>query len=270
MLARLVLTTVVLGAVSLPVAELVAADNKRRNIRPRGLRSLFTKFARKKLELQGRLRAESMRPLVGVSVYADASRCSLALPLGANRLREACDDLRVVTSSDQHGRYRVPLRVSGNHRYLHVRFSIRERDAQAAVVIPLSSVDHILGKIPAWSYYRLDRDAQLALLRTPRDLVYARRRVAVHSSQAQLHKSRHLIARALLRSLPHGDRHGEREVITVSSCGRDRLYRQDDEQLPRQVLDFRFLLPAAGLDTPYFTEGNDCVPDREPSDRATI
>ena len=274
MLARLVVAIVVLGAVAVPVLELLAADNNRKNSRQRRLRSIFTKLARKKLELQGQLRSENMRPLVGALVYVDASRCSLALPLNANKMRDACDDVRIVTPTDQRGRYLVKLRVSRSHKYLHVRFHIAAQ-GERAVVMPLASVDHMLGKMPAGSYYRLDRDAQLALLRAPRDLIYASRRIALHTLQlrtAWLQENRHLIARTLARALTNGDTHKEHEVVSVSSCGQDTLHRNEPhlEQQPTQLVDFRFLLPAAGINAQHVADDNDCHASIKPLDSIVL
>ena len=259
MLARLVLMAVVSGAVLVPVLELAAADNSRQNPRQRRLRSLLTKFARKKLELQGQLRSEDMRPLVGALVYVDASRCSLVLPLDANERRAACDDVRIVTPTDQRGRYLVRLRLTRHHKYLHVRFRIATQGERAAD-IPLASVDHMLGKMPAGSYYRLDRDAQLALLRTPRDLIYASRRIALYPSQLQtawLQEHRHLIARTLARTLTSSEAQPEHEVMAVASCGREGMPSHETRSA-LQLVDFRFLLPAAGLGTQPRADGSDC------------
>lgn len=277
MLARLVLALAVSGAVFVPLLELMAAEGNRRATRQRRIRSLLTKFTRKKLEIRGQLRDENMRPLIGVLVYVDISRCSLVLPLAAAAERDACDDERVVIPTDQQGRYRVKLRVSRRQKYLHVRFKVTKEGKRDAV-ISLASVDYMLGKLSAGSYYRLDRKPQLALLREPRDLIYVRRRVALHPSQLQapwLQENRYLIARTLartLREMLEGDRvDDEQEVIVVSSCGYSMLRRDEldiDEQ-PLRLVDFGFMLPAAGLAAENITEP-DCDMHREPLSRIAL
>ena len=278
MLERLVLVLAVAGTLLVPVLELAAAENNSRTTRQRRLRGLFTKFARKKLEISGHLRRDDMRPLVGALVYVDASSCSLALPLTATKTRDACDDVRVVTPTDQRGRYRVQLRVGRSQKYLHVRFKIAEQGKQTAV-IPLASVDHMLGKMAAGSYYRLDHKPQLALLREPRDLIYASRSVSLKLSQLQapwLQENRHLIARTLARTL-HEMIDGERiddkehEVITVSSCGYSMLPRSeyDTAEQPMRLVDFHFLLPAAGLEAESSADP-DCNTHHEPLSRISL
>lgn len=274
MLARLVLTLTVSSAVLVPVLELIAAENNHKAPRQRRWRSLFTKFARKKLELSGQLRREDMRPLVGALVYVDASRCSLVLPLTAVKPRPACDDTRVIAPTDRRGRYRVQLRVGRNHKYLHVRFRITEQGKQTAT-IPLASVDHMLGKMAAGSYYRLDRKPQLDLLQQPRNLIYASRRVALHPSQLQapwLQENRHLIARTLHKIMRTPEDSAQQEIITVSSCrysGLPRNKHSTTKQQPLRLVDFRFLLPATGLTTENVAEP-DCDTPREPLPRIDL
>ncbi len=278
MLARLVLAAVVSGAVLVPMLELLAAENNNKTPRQRRLRSLFTKFARKKLKLNGQLRREDMRPLVGALVYVDVSRCSLALPLMATRPRDACADVRVVTPTDSQGRYRVQLRVGRNQKYVHVRFRIASPGRQT-VSIPLASVDHMRGKMAAGSYYRLDREPQLALLRERRDLIYASRRVALYLSQLQapwLQENRHLIARTLARTLHKmmDSRHEgneEQGVIALTSCGHSASSRNGhyDTEQPLRLVDFRFLFPATGFATEKVADP-DCDTRREPLSRIAI
>ena len=278
MLARLVLAVAVSGAVFVPILELMAAENNHRTSRQRRLRSFLTKFTRKKLEINGRLRGEGMRPLAGALVYVDASRCSRALPLTATVMRNECDDVRVVTPTDQNGRYRVQLRVGHRQRYLHVRFRISER-GKHTIAIPLASVDHMLGKMAAGSYYRLDREPQMALLREPRDLIYASRRVALYPSQLQapwLQENRDLITRTLARTLYEmmvGKRVDTKEqgVITVSSCGHNTLRRNEPNiaEQPLRLVNFRFLLPAAGLAAESIADP-DCDIQREPLSRVAF
>ena len=278
MLAKLVLAVAVSGAVFVPILELMAAENNRRTSRQRRLRSFLTKFARKKLEINGQLRNQEMLPLVGALVYVDASRCSLALPLTATTMRDECDDVRVVTPTDHNGRYRIQLRVGRHQRYLHVRFRIYEQSKQT-VAIPLASVDHMLGKMAAGSYYRLDSKSQMALLREPRDLIYASRRVALYPSQLQapwLQKNRDLIARTLARTLHEmmiDERVDDKEqgIITVSSCGHGMLRRNEPNitEQPLRLVEFRFLLPAAGLAAESIADP-DCDIHREPLSRVAL
>ena len=257
MLAKLMVAVAVSGAVLIPTLELMASENKRNNQWQRRLRSLLTKFSRKKLEIKGQIRSEGMRPLVGTLVYADASSCSLALPLAAKEGRDSCNDKRMVTVTDQNGQYRLQLRLKHKHKYLNVRFSISHA-GERMTVIPLASVDYMLGRMPAGSYYRLDRQPQLEMLREHRDLIYASQRVALNTEQLRfpwLQENRHAIARTLAHQLAKvissGEhRKTEREVITVSSCGQHRLHRDERHtaQQPLQLVDFRFLFPASGID----------------------
>lgn len=278
MLARLVLTIAVSSVVLVPALELIAAESNHKAPRQRRWRSLFTKFTRKKLELRGQLRHENMRPLVGALVYVDASHCSLVLPLTAMGPRTACDDVRVIAPTDRQGRYRVQLRVGRKHKYLHVRFKIAEQ-GQRTATIPLASVDHMLGKMATGSYYRLDRKPQLALLREPRNLIYARRRVALHPSQLQapwLQEHRHLIARTLAYTLHQmlgnaREDAAQQEIITVSSCRSGMLSRSKHNlsKEPLRLVDFRFLLPATGLATDSVAELA-CDTQREPLPRIDL
>ena len=249
---------VVSGTVLVPTLELMASENKRNNQRQRRLRSILTKFARKKLEITGQIRSENMRPLVGVIVYADASSCSLALPLDAREERDSCNDKRLVTVTDQNGQYRLQLRLKRKHKYLNVRFRVAQAGERTAI-ITLASVDHMLGRMPAGSYYRLDNQTQLRLSQEHRDLIYASRRVALNAEQLRspwLQENRHAIARTLAHQLGKvigsGEhRESKQEVIMVSSCGPHRLRRdeQHTEQQPLQLVDFRFLFPASGINT---------------------
>ena len=259
MLAKLMVAVAVSGAVLVPTLELMASENKRNNQRQRRLRSLLTKFARKKVEIRGQIRSEGMRPLVGVLVYADASSCSLSLPLDTRDERDSCNDMRMVTVTDQNGQYRLQLLPKRKHKYLNVRFRVSPAAGGQTAVIPLASVDYMLGRMPAGSYYRLDRQEQLELLQKHRDLIYASRRVALNAEQLRfpwLQENRHAIARTLAHQLAkvisRGEqRQSEQEVITVSACGQHRLHRDEQQttQQPLQLVDFRFLFPASGIDT---------------------
>ena len=257
MLTKLMVAVVVSGAVLVPTLELMASENKRNNQRQRRLRVLLTKFARKKLEISGQIRSEGMRPMVGVIVYADTSSCSLALPLDAREERDSCNDERLVTVTDQNGQYRLQLRPKRKHKYLNVRFRIAQAGERTAV-ITLASVDYMLGRMPAGSYYRLDNQTQLKLSQEHRDLIYASRRVALNAEQLRfpwLQENRHAIARTLAHQLGKVIGSGEhrkskQEVITVSSCGQHRWHRDEQHttQQPLQLVDFRFLFPASGID----------------------
>ena len=264
MLVRLVFAAVVLGAVAVPVLDLALADSKRDTSRQRRLRSFLTKFTRKKLEISGRLRGENLQPLAGVLVYADISSCSLALPVTAAALRAVCHDERVLAVTDRHGRYRLPLRLNRAHRYAQVRYRITQADGRAAV-IPLTSVDHMLGRLPAGSYYRLDRDQQLSLLRQPRDLIYATRHIALHAEQLHapwLQENRQQIARVLahrLQAVLNGNNQAVRVdeeigATSIAFCGHHIRYRYHDlhkHNMPRptRLVNFSFMFPVAGINS---------------------
>lgn len=257
MLARLMLAVVVSGAVLVPMLELMAADSNRQIPRKQRLRSLLTKFSRKKIKIGGRLRDEQLQPMVGVLVYADISRCSLALPLTADTARKPCADERVVTVTDSDGRYQLRVTFERAHKYLHVRFRIAQAGDQD-VVVPMASVDHMLGRMEAGSYYRLNREYQRILAGEPRDLIYASRQVALDAEQLSSpwqQENRRRIGIALASNLHtiladgKPQKGKQKEVVTVSSCTHHTLHRDTwrDTQPPQRLVDFRFLFPANGI-----------------------
>ena len=135
--------------------------------------------------VHGRLSGRELHPMVGVEVYADASDCSLSLPIDTSSVRKPCQDKRVVAETDSNGDYRISLRVDHNkQRYLNVRFAIvREDRHPERLIIPLQSVDQMLGHMPVGSYYRLDRDEHRRLLSKRRDLIYTTGEVSMTANQ---------------------------------------------------------------------------------------
>lgn len=197
MLSWLVLLLTVLGAVAWGCAPV----GRHRNCNKRSGSSLVARAggeyqqystkssssssARSKVAVRGRLADGELRPMAGVEVFVDASDCSLSLPIDTSVTRKPCQDKRVIGETDSNGDYQVFLRVDPRkQRYLNVRFAIAREDRQPErLVIPLQSVDQMLGQMPAGSYYRLDRDEHRQLLAKRRDLVYTSSEVVMTANQ---------------------------------------------------------------------------------------
>lgn len=149
------------------------------------IKSIDSSHERTRVTIHGRLSSRELHPMVGVKVYADASDCSLSLPIDTSADRKPCQDTRVTAETDPNGDYRLSLRVDRNkQRYLNVRFAIvRENRRPERLVIPLQSVDQMLGYMPVGSYYRLDRDEHRRLLSKRRDLIYTTSEVSMTANQ---------------------------------------------------------------------------------------
>lgn len=248
MLIRLVLIITVSGVVTFSAVSAVdlLGAGTRKNSRVRRLRSFFSNLTRKELEITGQLSTEGAQPMPGVLVYADASRCSLALPLGATGGRKECNDKRVTDRTDERGYYRLPIHIGRRHKYLHVRFKI-EQQGEQPTVIPLASVDQILGHMKAGSYYRLDREHQLRLVTKHRDLVYTSMVVPLDATRFGSHSigdHHHIIKIMLHRTFRQILDQGEQN--TAVGCGNKYNWRWDnisqDKQTTRFV-DLRFIFP---------------------------
>ena len=196
MLSWLVLLLTVLGAVAwgcAPVGWQKIRD-KRANApsvsrnRPQqhySIKSTSYSSTRTRVTVEGRLSDGELRPMAGVEVYADASDCSLSLPIDTSVARKPCRDKRVIGKTDANGDYQIFLRIdTKRQRYLNVRFAIvREDRHPERLIIPLQSVDQMLGRMPVGSYYRLDRDQHRRLLAKRRDLIYTTSEVSMSVNQ---------------------------------------------------------------------------------------
>ena len=194
MLSWLALLLTVLGAVAWGCAPVgwhkirdrrANAPSVPRQLPNQQVKSIGYSSSRAKVTVRGRLADGELRPMTGIEIYVDASDCSLSLPIDTSTTRKPCQDTRVVSETDENGSYHVSLRV--NHRqqrYLNVRFVIaRKGHNPERLIIPLQSVDQMLGHMPVGSYYRLDRDEHRRLLSKRRDLVYTTSKVVMTIKQ---------------------------------------------------------------------------------------
>ena len=191
--------------------------------------------------VHGRLSSSELQPMVGVEVYADASDCSLSLPIDTSVVRKPCQDKRVVAETDSNGNYRLSLRVDHNkQRYLNVRFAIVRKDHRPErLVIPLQSVDQMLGHMPVGSYYRLDRDEHRRLLSKRRDLIYTTSEVSMTANQLDsLRKAAPFIHQNLFFSI--ADVVGGALAVIDTQCTNELSPAVHQNTQP---IAFHFLLP---------------------------
>lgn len=246
MLVRLVLTIAMSGVVTFS-ASATDWTGIRKNSRPRSLRSFFSSLIRKKLEIAGRLSTENAQPMSRVLVYADASRCSLALPLDATGGREGCRDKRVIGRTDDEGYYRLFIQVGRKHKYLHVRFKI-EQQGEQPTIIPLASVDQMLGRMKVGSYYRIDSEYQRRLVTEARNLVYTSRIVPLDTAQFNIYKTgdQHHITKLMLGRTFRQVLDQREQDTAAAGCEDENNWRWGDfrkNHPETKLVDFRFLFP---------------------------